>query len=183
MTITPDTTTDPIVPTLEGYAQSDTITPEGAKLVQDALNLLNPDNQPKEPIMPEAAHTITIHTNQTKETNVFEYPELLTKAEAARIFAVSPKTVGTWASEGKIRTLRTPGGGVRVYASEVKALIPEGWADMLTSVEVGAIFRVSPKTVARWANEDKILSFTSLGQQRRYSPEQVKALMTVVEEG
>lgn len=48
---------------------------------------------------------------------------LLTPAEVAALFRVSPKTVTRWAVSGKISAIRTLGGHRRFRASEVKAAI------------------------------------------------------------
>ncbi|HUR77468.1 MAG TPA: BldC family transcriptional regulator [Acidimicrobiales bacterium] len=48
---------------------------------------------------------------------------LLTPAEVATLFRVSPKTVTRWARSGKLTALRTLGGHRRFRASEVKDLL------------------------------------------------------------
>lgn len=50
-------------------------------------------------------------------------PELLTPAEVAAMFRVSPKTVTRWARAGKLTALRTLGGHRRFRAAEVKELL------------------------------------------------------------
>lgn len=47
--------------------------------------------------------------------------ELVTPAEAALYFRVDAKTVTRWAKEGKLLTIRTPGGARRYFGSEVRA--------------------------------------------------------------
>jgi excisionase family DNA binding protein len=49
--------------------------------------------------------------------------ELLTPTEVARLFRVDPKTVTRWATAGKIRSIRTPGGHRRFYRSDVDTLL------------------------------------------------------------
>ncbi|HVT76178.1 MAG TPA: BldC family transcriptional regulator [Acidimicrobiales bacterium] len=49
--------------------------------------------------------------------------DLLTPAEVATLFRVSPKTVTRWARSGKLTALRTLGGHRRFRASEVKELL------------------------------------------------------------
>lgn len=39
---------------------------------------------------------------------------------------------------------------------------------LMTPAEVAALFRVDPKTVARWANAGKITSIRTLGGHRRF---------------
>jgi len=48
---------------------------------------------------------------------------LLTPAEVARMFRVSPKTVTRWARAGKLTAMRTLGGHRRFRASEVRDLL------------------------------------------------------------
>jgi excisionase family DNA binding protein len=48
---------------------------------------------------------------------------LWTPGEVAAALRVDPKTVGRWASEGLIDSIRTPGGHRRFRDSTVKALL------------------------------------------------------------
>jgi excisionase family DNA binding protein len=48
---------------------------------------------------------------------------LLTPAEVAEMFRVSPKTVTRWARAGKISAVRTLGGHRRFRASEVASFL------------------------------------------------------------
>ena len=50
-------------------------------------------------------------------------PTLLRPGEVAVMFGVNAKTVARWAKEGRIRSIRTPGGHMRIYAEDVRALI------------------------------------------------------------
>lgn len=50
---------------------------------------------------------------------------LLTPAEVAALFRVSPKTVTRWARAGKLTALRTLGGHRRFRAAEVEAFLAE----------------------------------------------------------
>lgn len=50
---------------------------------------------------------------------------LLTPAEVARLFRVSPKTVTRWAQSGRLPALRTLGGHRRFRASHVRQLLAE----------------------------------------------------------
>jgi len=61
-------------------------------------------------------------------------PRLLRPAEVAAIFGVNAKTVARWAKEGRIRSLRTPGGHTRIYAEDVRAIV--AGRDEPVSVEV-----------------------------------------------
>lgn len=49
--------------------------------------------------------------------------ELLTPAEVAKVFRVDPKTVTRWSREGKLTSIRTPGGHRRYRRAEVEALL------------------------------------------------------------
>jgi excisionase family DNA binding protein len=55
-----------------------------------------------------------------------EPEELLTPAEVAAMFRVSPKTVTRWHRTGKISAIRTLGGHRRFRASEIRRLRAEG---------------------------------------------------------
>lgn len=48
---------------------------------------------------------------------------LLTPGEVADKFRVDPKTVSRWAADGKIGSIRTPGGHRRFRESEVRAIL------------------------------------------------------------
>lgn len=48
---------------------------------------------------------------------------------------------------------------------------------LLTPREVGAIFRVDPKTVSRWAKQGRIPAIRTLGGHRRYYESDVQALL------
>jgi excisionase family DNA binding protein len=52
-----------------------------------------------------------------------EFGRLLTPAEVAVMFRVDPKTVSRWALQGKIASVRTPGGHRRFRESDVRALL------------------------------------------------------------
>ena len=55
--------------------------------------------------------------------------------------------------------------------------------DLMTSAEVAAIFRVDPKTVARWAKEGKLTSIRTLGGHRRYRAADIMAYLQAPEGG
>ena len=52
-----------------------------------------------------------------------EFEPLLTPAEAAEMFGVVATTVTRWARQGRLTSVRTPGGHRRFRRSEVRALI------------------------------------------------------------
>lgn len=56
--------------------------------------------------------------------------DLLTPGEVARILRVDPKTVTRWASQGRIQSVRTPGGHRRFFAAEIMGIAEGGlpWA-------------------------------------------------------
>lgn len=47
---------------------------------------------------------------------------------------------------------------------------------LMTPAEVGALFRVSPKTVTRWARAGKITAVRTLGGHRRFRAEEIQRL-------
>ncbi|MEV8630109.1 BldC family transcriptional regulator [Streptosporangium sp. NPDC051023] len=49
---------------------------------------------------------------------------------------------------------------------------------LLTPSEVAALFRVNPKTVARWARTGKLTSVRTIGGHRRYRETEIRALLT-----
>lgn len=53
-------------------------------------------------------------------------------------------------------------------------------SDLLTPAEVGAIFKVDPKTVTRWAKTGKLTSVRTLGGHRRYRKAEVYGLLGYV---
>ena len=48
---------------------------------------------------------------------------------------------------------------------------------LLTPREVAALFRVDPKTVARWANEGRLTTIRTLGGHRRFPEREVLCLL------
>jgi excisionase family DNA binding protein len=55
-----------------------------------------------------------------------DHPELRAPGEVAAIFRVDPKTVTRWAKQGRLDSVRTPGGQRRFYAAEVIRLFHQG---------------------------------------------------------
>jgi len=51
--------------------------------------------------------------------------DLLTSAEVADLFRVDLKTVGRWASSGRIKSFCTPGGHRRYRKSDIQALLQD----------------------------------------------------------
>lgn len=54
-------------------------------------------------------------------------------------------------------------------------------SDLLTPAEVAALFRVSPKTVTRWARSGKLTALRTLGGHRRFRATEVRGLLERVE--
>jgi excisionase family DNA binding protein len=52
-----------------------------------------------------------------------ETKELMTPTEVGKALRVDAKTVTRWAERGLIRSIKTPGGHVRLYAADVKAIV------------------------------------------------------------
>lgn len=53
---------------------------------------------------------------------------------------------------------------------------------LLTPAEVAKLFRVDPKTVARWAEKGKLTSVRTLGGHHRYRASEVYGLLQQQEE-
>lgn len=51
---------------------------------------------------------------------------------------------------------------------------------LLTPSEVAALFRVSPKTVTRWAKQGKMGAIRTLGGHRRFRASEVKAAIAAM---
>jgi excisionase family DNA binding protein len=49
--------------------------------------------------------------------------DLMMPNEVARLFRVTPKTVGEWEQAGKLAAIRTPGGHRRYPRADVEALL------------------------------------------------------------
>ncbi len=66
----------------------------------------------------------------------------------------------------------------------VRAMRPQGVSEnmLMTPAEVAALFRVSPKTVARWSRAGKLTALRTLGGHRRFKMEEVEALRAEVDE-
>ncbi|MEV8630904.1 BldC family transcriptional regulator [Streptosporangium sp. NPDC051023] len=56
---------------------------------------------------------------------------LLTPAEVARLFGVDPRTVTRWGREGRLGSIRTPGGQRRYREGEVRALLRSGQPEII----------------------------------------------------
>jgi excisionase family DNA binding protein len=50
--------------------------------------------------------------------------EFYTASEAAALFGVSVDTIRDWRKRRLLRTVRTPGGRVRIPAADIEALVP-----------------------------------------------------------
>lgn len=59
---------------------------------------------------------------------------------------------------------------------------PENDSALLTPAEVAAMFRVSPKTVTRWARAGKLTALRTLGGHRRFRAAEVRDLLGRFEE-
>ena len=54
---------------------------------------------------------------------------------------------------------------------------------LLTPSEVAHLFRVSPKTVTRWARAGKLTAMRTLGGHRRFRESEVREFLSRVERG
>ncbi|WP_020525878.1 helix-turn-helix domain-containing protein [Catelliglobosispora koreensis] len=59
-------------------------------------------------------------------------PELMTPTEVGRLFKVDHRTVSRWARNGRIGSVKTPGGHTRLFRAEVMALLE---AEPLNDIE------------------------------------------------
>ena len=55
--------------------------------------------------------------------------------------------------------------------------------ELLTPSEVAVMFRVSPKTVTRWARAGKLTAMRTLGGHRRFRETEVRSFLARVEQG
>jgi excisionase family DNA binding protein len=97
----------------------------------------------------------------------------------ARLFRVDPKTAVRWAEDGKITTIRTPGGHHLFLTADIlERLGPKvmsGEEVLMTPFEVAAVFDVDDKTPARWATEGKLRSLRTPGNHHRFYRSEVMA--------
>lgn len=49
--------------------------------------------------------------------------------------------------------------------------------ELMTPREVAALFRVDPKTIARWSKSGKLTSIRTLGGHRRYRRKEIEDLL------
>ena len=63
--------------------------------------------------------------------------------------------------------------------------MPDHNADeaLLTPAEVAQLFRVSPKTVTRWARAGKLSAHRTLGGHRRFKEAEVREFLSHIERG
>jgi len=62
------------------------------------------------------------------------------------------------------------------------ATSPMRESSLMTPAEVARMFRVSPKTVARWSRAGKLTALRTLGGHRRFRTDEVRALRAKVDE-
>jgi excisionase family DNA binding protein len=68
---------------------------------------------------------------KSRRSVVTESPDrLLTPTEVAALFRVDPKTVTRWATSGRIRSIRTPGGHHRFRESDVREFLRQDSSDI-----------------------------------------------------
>jgi excisionase family DNA binding protein len=104
--------------------------------------------------------------------------ELLMPSEVAKMLCVNPKTVARWAKEGKLSHIKTPGGHRRYYMRDItKLLSGHELQTLYTPGTVARMFRVDPKTVTRWAKEDRMSCIMTPGGHRRYLSKEVSQLL------
>lgn len=69
-----------------------------------------------------------------------------------------------------------------VMGSQVGRPVASSGDVLMTPAEVAALFRVSPKTVARWSRAGKLTALRTLGGHRRFRVEEVQALRKEVDD-
>ncbi|MFI6575190.1 helix-turn-helix domain-containing protein [Nocardiopsis sp. NPDC050513] len=55
--------------------------------------------------------------------NIEGRPRLLTAGEVAAMFRVASATVNRWVRQGRVRCVRTPGGGQRFDEAEIRRVV------------------------------------------------------------
>lgn len=50
---------------------------------------------------------------------------LMSSGDVAKMFRVDPKTVTRWAKQGKIKSVKTPGGHRRYFESDIMSLFKQ----------------------------------------------------------
>jgi len=60
-------------------------------------------------------------------------------------------------------------------------MTPETTNELLTPAEVAQMFRVSPKTVTRWARSGRISAVRTLGGHRRFRADEIRGLLANLE--
>ena len=70
-----------------------------------------------------------------------------------------------------------PGGRPRLMSTPAAAALPLAAEPLLTPAEVGALFRVDPKTVWRWGRQGKLKPIRTAGGHSRFRESEVRALL------
>lgn len=52
-----------------------------------------------------------------------EPKELMTPTEVGKVLRIDPKTVTRWVTLGRLRGIKTPGGQIRLYADDIRAIV------------------------------------------------------------
>lgn len=71
-------------------------------------------------------NVVAMSTAEAPKNRPIVIQELLTPAEVAQILRVDPKTVTRWARDGRLTSVRTPGGHRRYIKSEILGLLEPG---------------------------------------------------------
>lgn len=64
-----------------------------------------------------------VHVEDTRGDDVSEPKELMTPSEVGKALKVDAKTVTRWVTLGRLRGIKTPGGQIRLYAEDVRAIV------------------------------------------------------------
>jgi predicted site-specific integrase-resolvase len=99
---------------------------------------------------------------------------LLSLGDAAALAQVDPRSLGRWADEGAVATVRIEGRAWRMYReAEMLTLAP---GKMMTIGEACYLLRKSTKTLARMGNDGTLACYPLPGGMRRFLEEDVLAL-------
>jgi excisionase family DNA binding protein len=64
-----------------------------------------------------------VHLENSGDDELPEQRELMTPTEVGKALRVDAKTVTRWVQAARLRGIRTPGGQVRLYAEDIRAIV------------------------------------------------------------
>ena len=111
------------------------------------------------------------------EPGQFARTQTLQPGELAQLCRVDPHTIGAWAREGKLPSLRTLGGHRRYLRRDLDFLPQDGDPQLLTYAEMAQLMAVTAKTVGQWALKGKLSAVILPGQYPRVIRSEVMTLL------